>query len=54
MSICVLCQQPFVEGDTILEQRLVADTKFCNICFTEFMVEQGDSNIFSSIRLHDK
>ena len=37
-------------GDTILEQRLVADTEFCNICFTEFMIEQGDSNIFSSIR----
>ena len=54
MSICVLCQQPFAAGDTILEQRLVADTKFCNICFTEFMVEQGDSNIFSSIRWHEE
>ena len=47
MSICVLCQQLFTAGDTILEQRLVADTKFCNICFTEFMIEQGDSNILS-------
>ena len=50
MSICVLCQQHFAVGDTILEQRLIANTKFCNICFTEFMIEQGDSNIFSSIR----
>jgi hypothetical protein len=50
MSICVLCQQPFAAGDMILEQRLVADTQFCNMCFTEFMMEQGDINIFSSIR----
>jgi len=50
MSICVLCQQPFAAADMILEQRLVADTNFCNICFTEFMIEQGDSNILSSMR----
>jgi hypothetical protein len=50
VSICVLCQQPFAAGDMILEQRLVADTQFCNVCFTEFMMEQGDINIFSSIR----
>ena len=46
MNICVLCQQPFTVGDTILEQRLVADTEFCNTCFAEFMIEQGDNNIF--------
>jgi hypothetical protein len=54
MSICVLCLQPFTAGDTILEQRLIADTKFCNLCFTEFMMEQGDINIFSSIRGHER
>ena len=47
MNICVLCQQPFTVGDTILEQRLVADTEFCNTCFAEFMIEQGDNNILS-------
>jgi hypothetical protein len=26
-----------------MEQRLVADTEFCNICFTEFMIEEYDS-----------
>jgi len=48
MSVCVLCQKTFTTGDTIIEQRLVADTEFCNICFTEFMTEQGDTNIFST------
>lgn len=47
MSICVLCQKPYSTGDTIMEQRLIADTKFCNICFTEFMIEEFDSNFFS-------
>jgi hypothetical protein len=50
MSICVLCQLSFAAGDTILEQRLVADTQFCNVCFTEFMIEQGDSNIFYRVK----
>jgi hypothetical protein len=48
MSVCVLCQKPFTAGDTIIEQRLISDTEFCNICFTEFMTEQGDTNIFST------
>jgi hypothetical protein len=48
MSVCVLCQKPFTAGDTIIEQRLIADTEFCNICFSEFMTEQGDTNIFST------
>ena len=30
MSICVLCQKPFTASDTIIEQRLIADTEFCN------------------------
>jgi hypothetical protein len=50
MSNCTLCQKPFTTADSSLEQRLVADTEFCNICFTEFMIEQGDTNIFSTIR----
>ena len=48
MTVCVLCQKTFTAGDTIIEQRLIADTEFCNICFTEFMTEQGDTNIFST------
>jgi len=52
MSICILCQNPYETRDTIMEQRLVADTEFCNICFTEFMIEefQFDSSILSNIR----
>jgi hypothetical protein len=50
MSICLLCQKHYNTSDMILEQRLIADAEFCNICFTEFMIEQGDSNIFSGIR----
>jgi hypothetical protein len=50
MSNCTLCQEPFTTADLTLEQRLVADTELCNICFTEFMIEQGDTNIFSTIR----
>jgi hypothetical protein len=46
MSICTLCQKPFTTADSSLEQRLVADIEFCNICFTEFMIERGDSNSF--------
>jgi hypothetical protein len=51
MSICILCQNPYETRDTIMEQRLVADTEFCNICFTEFMIEEFefDSNILSNI-----
>ena len=49
MSICLLCQKPYNEVDMILEQRLVADTEFCNICFTEFMTEEYDVNLLSPI-----
>jgi hypothetical protein len=51
MSICILCQNPYEIRDTTMEQRLVADTEFCNICFTEFMIEEFefDSNILSNI-----
>ena len=47
MSLCVLCQKPYSADDLILEQRLIVDTEFCNMCFTEFMMEKGDINIFS-------
>ncbi len=50
MSICILCQKPYGTCDRIIEQRLVADTEFCNTCFTEFMIEEFDSNIMSNIR----
>ena len=49
MNICILCQKSYNTCDTIMEQRLVADSEFCNICFTEFMIEEFDSNILSNI-----
>ena len=49
MSICILCQKPYETYDRIIEQRLVADTEFCNTCFSEFMIEEFDSNILSNI-----
>jgi len=50
MSNCVLCHKPYDAANSILEQRLVADSVFCNMCFTEFMVEEYDSNFQSTIR----
>ena len=49
MSICTLCQKPFTTADSSLEQRLVADTEFCNICFTEFMIEQEDNKLMQQL-----
>lgn len=49
MNICILCQKSYNTYDTIMEQRLVADSEFCNICFTEFMTEEFDSNVLSNI-----
>ena len=49
MSICILCQKPYETCDMIMEQHIVADTEFCNTCFTEFMIEEFDSNIMSKI-----
>lgn len=50
MSICILCQKSYETCDMIMEQHIVADTEFCNMCFTEFMIEEFDSNIMSKIR----
>lgn len=51
MNICILCQKSYntCAYDTIMEQRLVADSEFCNICFTEFMIEEFDSNVLLNI-----
>jgi len=49
MNICILCQKSYNTLDTIMEQRLIADTEFCKICFTEFMIEEFDSNVLSNI-----
>ena len=49
MNICILCQKSYNTCDTIMEQRLIADSEFCNICFTEFMIEEFDSNVLSNI-----
>ncbi len=50
MSLCLLCQKPYNLVDSIMEQRLVAENQFCNICFAEFMVEEYDSNFLSTIK----
>jgi len=47
MSICLLCHQTYDTVDSTMEQRLIADTEFCNICFTEFMADEYDSNCLS-------
>jgi hypothetical protein len=49
MNICILCQKSYNTCDTIMEQRLVADSEFRNICFTEFMIEEFDSNVLLNI-----
>jgi hypothetical protein len=49
MSICILCQKSYETCDMIMEQHIVSDTEFCNTCFTEFMIEEFDSNIMSKI-----
>jgi hypothetical protein len=45
MSICTLCLKDYNTADLIMEQLLVGDTQFCNLCFTEFMSEDV-GNIF--------
>ena len=46
MSICILCQKSYELSEQIMEQRVVGDTQFCKICFTEFMIEDVDNIIF--------
>jgi hypothetical protein len=42
VNICVLCQNVYNMDDRIVEQRIVRDTEFCNVCWTEFMIESVD------------
>jgi hypothetical protein len=42
-----VCESNLTQKSVQLQK---SDTQFCNVCFTELMIEQGDSNIFSSIR----